>query len=94
MIGFILEKLEDKRYASLADLGKCESALETLHDFGMLHGDVNRYNFLVGEDGVKIIDFARLEEDTTEGARMREMQSLRQESVDQSGRGAGFVFSG
>lgn len=40
-----------------------------------------------------LIDFERFEEDSTEDARKKEMQSLHVEFVDQSGRGAGFVFS-
>ncbi|KAF2789273.1 alpha-galactosidase A [Melanomma pulvis-pyrius CBS 109.77] len=94
VMGFMLEKLEDRRDASIGDLDECERALGKFHGLGMLHGDVNRYNFLVGTDGVKLIDFERFEEDAAEEGRAREMQSLRAEFVDQSGRGAGFVFSG
>ncbi|KAH7377710.1 alpha-galactosidase A [Pyrenochaeta sp. MPI-SDFR-AT-0127] len=93
VMGFIIEKLEDRRNASVGDLSKCELVLSKFHSFGFLHGDVNRYNFLISEDNVKVIDFERFEENSTEDARTREMQSLRAELVDQSGRGAGFVFS-
>ncbi|KAH7128831.1 alpha-galactosidase A [Dendryphion nanum] len=93
VMGFILEKLEDRRNASVGDLSKCELVLRKFHSFGFLHGDVNRYNFLIGKDGVKLIDFERFEEGSTENSRTREMQSLRAEFVDQSGRGAGFVSS-
>jgi RIO-like serine/threonine protein kinase len=92
-MGFMVEKLENRRCASIEDLSACEQVLEEFHRLGFLHGDVNRYNFLVGEPGVKIIDFERFQEGATEDARRREIQSLRDELVDESGRGAGFVFS-
>lgn len=82
-MGFILEKLEDRRNASVGDLNECELVLRKFHSFSIMHGDVNRYNFLIGKDGVKLIDFERFEEDATEDERRREMQSLRAEFVDQ-----------
>ncbi len=92
-MGFILENLEGRRNASVGDLSERELVLRKFHSFGFLHGDVNRYNFLIGKDGVTLIDFERFEEDSTEDVRTKEMQSLRAEFIDQSGRGAGFVFS-
>ncbi|OAK98908.1 alpha-galactosidase A [Phaeosphaeriaceae sp. SRC1lsM3a] len=94
VMGFILEKLEDRRNASIEDLSDCEQGLGKFHSFGFLHGHVNRYNFLVGKDRVTPIDFECFEESSTEKERREEIQSLRAELVDQSGRGAGFVFSG
>lgn len=90
----LLEKLEDRRNAGIDDLPDCERALERLHNLGVLHGEVNRHNFLVANDGVKLIDFERSQEDATELSKTLEMQGLRAELSDQSGRGAGFVFSG
>lgn len=58
IIGFLLEKV-DGDYASPADLPKCQAALRSLHAMGMVHGDPNRYNFVVERPtgDVKMIDF-------------------------------------
>lgn len=92
VMGFMLEKLEDRIDASIGDLKECEQVVRRFHSFGFLHGDVNRYNFLVGEGKVTLIDFECFEESSTEETRSEEIQSLRVEFVGQSGRGAGFVF--
>lgn len=94
VIGFLIEKLEGKRNASIGDLSECEQVLKKFHKFGFLHGDVNRYNFLVGRNGATLIDFESFEEVSTKEARSKEMHSLRAEFVEDSGRGAGFIFSG
>ncbi|KAJ8113761.1 hypothetical protein OPT61_g4185 [Boeremia exigua] len=92
VMGLLLEKLDDRRSAGISDLHDCEVALGRLHNLGILHGDVNKHNFLVGDDGVTLIDFERFQENSTELSRASEMRSLRAELEDRSGRGAGFVF--
>lgn len=91
VIGLLIEKIEGRRRASIGDLHKCEKALERFHNLGLLHGDVNRYNFLVGDDDVKLIDFEGFTEDPTEEEKLLEMQSLPAELVEESGRGAGHI---
>ncbi|KAI9163578.1 alpha-galactosidase a [Paramyrothecium foliicola] len=93
IMGFLLEKIEG-RSASVQDLSICETALGKLHELGLLHGDVNRYNFLVTEEGVKLIDFECLVENASPESRHKEMESVRAELVDDSGRGGGFIFQG
>lgn len=58
-MGLLLEKFDDRGNVVISDLHDCEMALGRLHNLGVLHGDVNRHNFLVGKDGVKLIDFER-----------------------------------
>lgn len=94
VLGFLLEKLEGQRNASIDDLSGCEVALGRFHGLGLLHGDANRYNFLVGQDGVRIIDFEHFQENASEQMRKKEMQSLRNLLSDRSGRGGGFTFEG
>lgn len=72
MIGFVLEKVAG-RAAGVGDLKACEEVLGKLHARGVVHGDVNRYNFLVGEGGVTIIDFEKAEEGASEEARRGEL---------------------
>jgi len=93
IMGFLIEKIEG-RSASFQDLSICETALGKLHELGLLHGDVNRYNFLVTEEGVKLIDFECLLENASPESMRKELESLRAELVDESGRGGGFIFHG
>ncbi|CAG7937658.1 unnamed protein product [Penicillium salamii] len=57
-MGFLLEKIEG-RAASIQDLKTFEPVLEKLHGLGILHGDANRYTFLVTGE-VKLLDFEHL----------------------------------
>ncbi|KAG6312574.1 hypothetical protein E4U22_001730 [Claviceps purpurea] len=89
IMGFLLEKIEG-RSASIQDLSECEAALGKLHELGFLHGDVNRYNFLVTDDGVKLIDFERLQKGADPESISKELENLRAGLVDESRRGGGF----
>jgi tRNA A-37 threonylcarbamoyl transferase component Bud32 len=93
IIGFLLEKIEG-RSASFQDLSACETALGKLHELGFVHGGVNRYNFLVTEEGVKLLDFERLRKNASPESMSKELENLRAELVDESGRGGGFIFHG
>jgi predicted Ser/Thr protein kinase len=93
IMGFVVEKLEG-RSASAQDRDMCETALGKLHALGHVHGDVNRYSFLVMRDGVKLLDFECLKENATLEAKRKELESVRDELVDESGRGGGFIFHG
>jgi predicted Ser/Thr protein kinase len=91
IMGFLLEKIEG-RPASIQDLSACETALRALHKLGYVHGDVNRYNFLVTEEGAKLLDFESLQESASPESMSTELENLRAELVDESGRGGGFNF--
>lgn len=93
IIGFILEKLEG-RPASFSDLSSCEAAVRNLHRLGLLHGDVNRYNFLITEEGVKLLDFECALENASPESMRKELEHVRAELTDESGRGGGFMFNG
>ncbi|EXK29798.1 hypothetical protein FOXG_11690 [Fusarium oxysporum f. sp. lycopersici 4287] len=92
-IGLLLEKIEGD-YATLADLPKCEAALRKLHQLGFVHGDANRYNFIVERStgNVKMIDFEHAEQ-YDEKAGKAEIQKLASELTDDSGRGAPVTFN-
>lgn len=88
VMGFLREEIEG-RAAREEDFRACEDALGRLHRLGILHGDLNRHNMIVGTDGkVRFIDFedAVLSADG-EGKRV-EMERLREVLRDTSGRGA------
>lgn len=87
IIGILLERL-DGEFASADDLPDCLSTLGRLHEIGLVHGDVNRYNFIVDKRSrqVSMVDFehaAALDEVT---AKM-ELQSLVAELEEDTGRG-------
>jgi len=93
IMGFLLEKIEG-RPASIQDLDICEASLGKLHELGFLHGDANRYNFLVTEEGVKLLDFECLQGNASPESMRRELESLRVELTEESGRGGGFIVQG
>lgn len=87
MIGFLLEKVEGTA-ASIEDLPKCKQVLGQLHDMSVIHGDVNRYNFIVDRSSghVRMIDFERTKPFDDEQARL-ELESLTSKLVEDTGRG-------
>ncbi|KAE8149335.1 hypothetical protein BDV25DRAFT_167895 [Aspergillus avenaceus] len=92
VIGILLEKL-DGREANIDDLPACRSVLKKLHAVGIRHGDVNRYNFIVRGDAVKLIDFEGSEMCHGDAASLEaEMASLEGELNECTGRGGGFLF--
>ncbi|KFY44087.1 hypothetical protein V495_03631 [Pseudogymnoascus sp. VKM F-4514 (FW-929)] len=60
VIGMLLEKLEGE-FASMDDLPACRDALKNFHLMNIVHGDVNRYNFIVDRSKkpvhVRLVDF-------------------------------------
>lgn len=91
LIGFVLENVQG-RPASLQDLGVCKAALKNVHALGLLHGDANKYNFIITDNGVKMIDFENSCEQASIESMATEMQNLHAELLDDSGRGGGFIF--
>jgi RIO-like serine/threonine protein kinase len=89
-MGFLLGKMEG-RPASIQDLDICEVALGKLHELGYSHGDVNRYNFVVAEKGVKTVDFECLQENASPDSMYEELGSLCVRLTDESGLGGGFI---
>ncbi|KAJ3555561.1 hypothetical protein NPX13_g10331 [Xylaria arbuscula] len=90
VIGFVLEKLHGKS-ASIEHRARCTEVLGRLHRLGLLHGDVNRHNFMVGDGWTKMIDFEKSKETQDEGLVKAEVLSLLSKLEDESGRGAGFL---
>ncbi|KFH42040.1 Ankyrin-like protein [Hapsidospora chrysogenum ATCC 11550] len=92
VIGFLLEKF-DGHPAGIEHLPSCEHVLGRLHRLGLLHGDINRHNFIVSSEGgwTKMIDFEKCQETQDEELLNGEMLRLPTELEDTSGRGAGFI---
>lgn len=91
VIGFLLEKV-DGRPAGIQDLTICTSALKLLHQHGILHGDCNPHNFLVTEDSkVILIDLANSKRNASKAELATELESLKGQLEDKSGRGGGWI---
>jgi hypothetical protein len=56
VVGFLLEDTYG-RPAEIGDLEACEKAVQELHDNDILHNDLNRFNFLVSDEKVRILDY-------------------------------------
>lgn len=87
-IGFLLQKV-DGEPANIDDLANCDALLRRLHSLGLIHGDVNRHNFLVDRvsGGIRLVDFEHVEE-FDEGLAKAELDSLPAELTEETGRGA------
>lgn len=87
VVGFLLEKV-DGRFACLDDLIQCEELVHRIHKLGLIHGDVNRYNFLVddGSGNIRMVDFEHAEDFDEEAAHV-ELEILPQELEEKAGRG-------
>ncbi|KAI0542037.1 hypothetical protein GGR58DRAFT_510393 [Xylaria digitata] len=46
-IGFVVEHVDGARTPGPIDLSTCQSALAKLHSLGIIHGDINKHNFLI-----------------------------------------------
>lgn len=47
----------DGRHADVGDLESCRKVVQQMHGLGVIHGDLNKYNFIVTENGTKLLDF-------------------------------------
>lgn len=92
----LLEKLEGD-IASVDDLTVCIEALENFHRMNMVHGDVNRYNFILGRSKepahVHLINFEHAEP-YEESKALAEIQSLSSELAETTGRGGSVIVDG
>jgi len=90
VIGVLLEKVERVREAGIEDLASCEEAVERLHTLGFVHGDLNRFNFLVGKDSIKLIDFENSNPEADRDDMRWESEGLAAQLQENTGRGGGF----
>ena len=88
-MGILLEKI-DEDSASMEDLAGCEEVVGKIHAMWLIHGDVNRYNFIIGRSGdgdiVRMVDFEHVEDYEDEAACV-ELEALPFELAEETGRG-------
>ncbi|KAI9875361.1 MAG: hypothetical protein M1830_008579 [Pleopsidium flavum] len=87
IIGFLLERVEG-RHAVIGDLSACRAVVSKLHDLGIVHGDLNKHNFLVFESRVVLLDFETAVRSEDTDAMDRELRMLEQQLRNESGKGA------
>lgn len=93
VIGFLMQKI-DGEPAGIDDLADCKAALQKLHSLDLIHGDVNRYNFLfnrASSSGAYLVDFEHVRLFDEDLAR-EELLSLPSELVEETGRGTTVVL--
>lgn len=88
IIGFLLQKV-DGEPACIDDLADCTILLNRLYGIGLIHGDVNRHNFLADRvsGSMRLIDFEHVAPFEENLART-ELLSLPAELAEESGRGS------
>lgn len=75
VIGFLIEHAVG-RCADISDLPACQEVVRRLHRLGILHGDLNRNNFLISKDKAILIDFETAQKSNDERAMEAEMEGL------------------
>lgn len=66
--------------------------MQRLHDLKILHGDCNRYNFIIGAgDKVTLMDFDNTNVHVDAEAMDKEMAGLEEQLREETGRGGGFI---
>ncbi|KAL8838205.1 MAG: hypothetical protein Q9170_002248 [Blastenia crenularia] len=86
IIDFLLETIEG-HHAGPEDLSRCEEVVQKLHSLGIVHRDPNRYNFIVNESRVTLIDFETARKTQDEDELAQEMKILPEKLIDSSGKG-------
>lgn len=91
VIGFLLERVADEtgdaRHATPEDLKVCQQALAKLHNLGILHGDLVKYNILITSKGATLIDFSTARKSDDISAFEEEKKVLEAELYSDSDRG-------
>ncbi|KEQ65928.1 uncharacterized protein M437DRAFT_41350, partial [Aureobasidium melanogenum CBS 110374] len=86
-IRFVMEYIAYTHHAAPEEILFCQEVLGRLHKLGIQHGDVNKYNILIREECVILIDFACATQCHDPGLLTAELNSLELERHEPSGRG-------
>jgi hypothetical protein len=81
VIGFICEELQG-RFATPSDYGNCRHSLVELHSYGVVHGDLNKFNIIVTVDGPRFFDLEKSVLVTDTQVSKDEFLRLQQEELD------------
>ena len=90
VIGFVIENIHG-RHATISDLSACEFIVRKLHGLGILHGDLNKHNFLISQGRAFLIDFETAKRSSDREAMEKESHELERQLLDDSGTGGNFL---
>ncbi|UZP35579.1 hypothetical protein NXS19_003395 [Fusarium pseudograminearum] len=94
VIGFLVEEVRGARTAEPEDLAACQHSLRKLHELGILHGDINKHNFLIGADGEAVlVDFETAHKCSDPELLDEEYRHIKDRLEDTSGRGGAGMAS-
>ena len=87
VMGMLLEKVEGDA-PCIEDLPACAHAVHQLHCMGLIHGDVNRFNFILDRARKRtvLVDYEHTD-DYAEAVAVAELASLSAELTESTGRG-------
>ncbi|KAE8396860.1 hypothetical protein BDV37DRAFT_90820 [Aspergillus pseudonomiae] len=88
IVGILMESITGKT-PEIQNLRDCTEAVRRLHAEGIVHGDLNKYNFLITKDGAKVFDFENsiVQETVDPETAESEMETLAIKLKDESGIG-------
>jgi predicted Ser/Thr protein kinase len=84
VIGFLIEYVKG-RHATISDRPACEVIARRLHGLGILHGDLNKHNFLITERDAVLIDYETAKQSDDSEAMQQELEGLEAQLLDESG---------
>lgn len=87
-----MERVTNARHACLSDIAACQQTLDRLHQLGILHGDINRFNFLIHGSKAVLIDFDTARKCDDQDALRKEFETLPSYLQDTSRRGGGGIL--
>jgi hypothetical protein len=79
IIGFTCEELYG-RVAEPSDYNDCKHSLAKLHTYGVVHGDLNKFNIMITADGPRFFDLEKSVLD--EGISKDDFSRLQQEELE------------
>jgi predicted Ser/Thr protein kinase len=88
VMGFLIEKVEG-RHGHIGDLEASQKVTKRLHSLGIVHGDLNRYNFIVSAAGVTLIDFENATRNGSREAMEMEYKQIAEQLMEEMGRDGG-----
>lgn len=86
IMGLLIDYVQG-RNGFIHDLEACQEVVARLHSLGIVHGDLNRYNFIVSPLGVKLIDFENSSLRGDVQAMAEEFAQLSDQLTEETGRG-------
>jgi hypothetical protein len=86
VIGILVEKVEGRR-GDICDLAASQEIMKRLHSLGIVHGDLNRHNFIVSDAGITLVDFENAIQNGSQEAMKLEYEEIAKQLEEQTGRG-------